>query len=79
MYFDDPGCMAAYLSHPKVAPQKAWVRDTKGNWIATDHARFSKGARTPMDYGFEFSETGELAWGAIEAASQDRQAHGNEP
>jgi len=78
LYFDDVGCMATFLARHKDAPSHAWVRDAKGNWVTADRARFSKGARTPMDYGFEFSETGPLSWTAVEEAARERLARGSE-
>ena len=78
LYFDDVGCMATFLARRKDTPSRAWVRDAKGNWIPTDHAHFSKGARTPMDYGFEFTETGPLSWPAVEEAVRERLTRGSE-
>jgi hypothetical protein len=78
LYFDDVGCMAAFLARKKPSPQRAWVRDPGGNWVTTELAHFSKGAKTPMDYGFEFSETGELSWDAVRAAVRERPANGGE-
>jgi copper chaperone NosL len=77
-FFDDVGCMAAFMARKKDAPKQAWVRAPEGNWVTVDHARFSKGAKTPMDYGFEFAETGELTWAAIQDAARQRLAHGSE-
>jgi len=79
LYFDDIGCMAAYLTQRKSAAKRTWVRDGKGNWLSTDVAHFAKGAKTPMDYGFAYSETGDLPWSAVLAAARERPKHGSEP
>lgn len=78
VYFDDVGCMASFLARRKVAPTQAWVRDSGGNWLTTELAHFSKGAKTPMDYGFEVSATGELSWRAVQDAVRERLAKGSE-
>jgi hypothetical protein len=78
LYFDDVGCMASFLARRKVSPSRAWVRDADGNWLTTELAHFSKGAKTPMDFGFEVSATGELSWDAVQAAVRERPANGSE-
>lgn len=78
LYFDDVGCLAAFLLQRKLAVKRTWVRDIRGSWVSTDRAHFSKGARTPMDYGFEFSETGDISWNAVVSAVRARAAHGSE-
>ena len=78
LYFDDVGCMASFLTRRKNSPSRAWVRDPGGNWVTTELAHFSKGAKTPMDYGFEFSEAGEFSWDRVMAEVRERQAKGGE-
>jgi len=84
LYFDDVGCMAAFLLRGKVPPKKAWVRDADGadraerKWVTTELSHFSKGAKTPMDYGFQFSATGELPWSAVQDAVRERLTSGSE-
>ena len=78
LYFDDVGCMASFLARRKNSANRAWVRDPGGNWVTTELAHFSKGAKKPMDYGFEFSEAGELSWAAVQAAVAERPANGGE-
>lgn len=57
VYFDDVGCMVAWLDERKVEPAHAWVR--KGEtWVDAKSARYAPGARTPMDYGFVGADTG---------------------
>ncbi len=54
VFFDDPGCMVEYLAERKITPQGMWVREQKGDrWMDARSARYVKGARTPMDFGFE--------------------------
>lgn len=59
-FFDDIGCMISFVDerHLRV---KAWVRDeSRGAWVAAETARYRRGVRTPMDYGFAFSAEGTL-------------------
>lgn len=52
-YFDDIGCLVLWLEARK-PPSHAWVRDaSSGAWLDARAARFTSGARTPMDFGFE--------------------------
>lgn len=78
LYFDDVGCMASFLARQKLAPKQAWVLGSGGNWVTTELSHFSKGAKTPMDFGFEFSATGELPWRAVQDAVRERLAQGSE-
>lgn len=51
LYFDDVGCLAAWLrEHPR-AGARTWVRRDNG-WLDAERARYTSGARTPMGYGF---------------------------
>lgn len=53
-FFDDPGCLVQYLADRKMTPSGAWVRDAHGErWLDARAARYARGARTPMDFGFE--------------------------
>jgi copper chaperone NosL len=78
MYFDDVGCMASFLARRKSTADRAWVRDPSGNWVTSELAHFSAGAKTPMDYGFEFSATGPLEWDVVQSAVRERLAKGDE-
>ena len=78
LYFDDIGCMASYLGRPKNKASRAWVRASGGQWLETELSHFSNGAKTPMDYGFEYSATGELSWPAVQAAVRERMANAGE-
>lgn len=75
LYFDDVGCMASYLGHSKTKARQAWVRVNDGKWLATELSHFSNGAKTPMDYGFEYSPIGELSWQTVQAAVRERVAN----
>jgi copper chaperone NosL len=49
-YFDDIGCLMAYLREHPEAGARAWVR--LGNeWAPAASAHYHTGARSPMDYG----------------------------
>jgi hypothetical protein len=71
-YFDDVGCLAAYLAQRPQASGQAWVRAETGGWIKAELAHFASGAQTPMDYGFELAQTGPLAWQAVRAEVSQR-------
>jgi copper chaperone NosL len=62
-YFDDIGCMIAYVAERKPRVSHAWVHDETGDqWLEAERARYRRGARTPMDYGFAATATGELGF-----------------
>jgi hypothetical protein len=52
-FFDDVGCLAAWLDRSSESPKAVWVRgpDDHG-WSEASGARFSAGHVTPMDFGF---------------------------
>ena len=54
MFFDDPGCLVQYVADRARAPRGLWVREAGGDrWLDARAARSARGARTPMDFGFE--------------------------
>lgn len=71
-YFDDIGCMVLWAHEHAGAPKLEWVRDAQGRWIDAKAARYAKGARTPMDYGFEPSDGGEASWSDVERSVLER-------
>jgi len=65
-HFDDIGCMIAFVEEHELHPAHAWVRDeVKDAWIEAGQARYHRGARTPMDYGFAAGTTGELSFDEV--------------
>ena len=74
-YFDDPGCLAAYLRAHADVVEHAWVRSETG-WVLAEHARFHAGANSPMGYGFVASASGELDFAAMSGAVFARAAAG---
>jgi copper chaperone NosL len=50
-YFDDIGCLAAFMVEHKLTHAHAWVHDASG-WRGADQTRYARGAQTPMGYGF---------------------------
>lgn len=53
-FFDDPGCLVHYLADRRITPTGTWVREAHGErWLDARAARYARGARTPMDFGFE--------------------------
>jgi len=74
VYFDDPGCMAAWMrEHPRLA-QHAWVRSPAATWIDARTARFVRGQRSPMGYGFAPVDQGDAAWSDVAAEADLRAA-----
>jgi copper chaperone NosL len=62
-HFDDVGCMIAYVQSQKIVVQRSWVRAEDGDaWLDAARARYHAGARTPMDYGFGATATGNLGF-----------------
>ena len=60
MYFDDVGCMVERIARPGSSIAHLWVRDAHGTWIDAQRARYHAGVTTPMGYGVQVSEHGEL-------------------
>lgn len=53
IWFDDIGCLVAYISENKPKVQGIWVRDADApRWLAAKDAHYQDGAKTPMDFGF---------------------------
>ena len=75
VYFDDVGCLAAYLAERSLTPAKMWVRDSSGSWVDARTAKFKSGAKTPMDYGFAWAADGDANFAAVEAAAKKRAEH----
>jgi len=71
-YFDDVGCLAAYLAQRTQANSQAWVREETGAWVKAELAHFESGAKTPMDYGFVLAKTGTLDWQTVRAEVSQR-------
>jgi hypothetical protein len=73
VFFDDVGCMAAYVQERNITPAHMWVRDASGHWIDARTAKYQSGARTPMDYGLVVSSNGTLDFSAVERAARERR------
>ena len=73
VFFDDVGCMAAYLVERDAKPRKLWVRSADAKWIDARTAKFRSGQKTPMDYGFAVASDGDLDFAHIEAAARERR------
>jgi hypothetical protein len=71
-FFDDPGCLAAFMHEHTREVERAWVH-TDSAWISTEGARFSAGATSPMGYGYVPSANGELDFAAVSSAAQARR------
>lgn len=75
LYFDDPGCLAAYMhAHPPDVA-RAWVH-SEADWVQTERARFEAGASSPMGYGFVANAKGALDFAAVSRAARERHDQG---
>jgi copper chaperone NosL len=63
-FFDDIGCLAAFMLEHKPTRARAWVHDASG-WRDAEHTRYARGAQTPMGYGFVPDPHGELDFPAL--------------
>jgi copper chaperone NosL len=77
LFFDDPGCLAAYLERHAQAPHKAWVFGEAGAWLDAQTAHYSAGAKTPMDYGFVAASAGTADWVDVVASARARNHGGS--
>ena len=67
LFFDDPGCLAAYMQAHPAEVERAWVH-TDTSWVEARAARFKAGASSPMGYGFIADRAGEHDFAAISRA-----------
>lgn len=75
-FFDDVGCMVAWIDESKTQPRKSWVRSPSGDgWIDAKSARYVKVDHTPMDYGF-VPGNGGVSWDEMANAVRTRVADG---
>lgn len=72
VYFDDVGCMAGYVLERNLSPARMWVRAEGGGWVDARPAKFARGAKTPMDYGFTPAPSGDATWADVEQAAKKR-------
>ena len=64
-FFDDIGCLDAYLAeHAESPPRAMWVR-SGARWVEAESARYASGEASPMDYGFVARELGPLDFVAV--------------
>jgi copper chaperone NosL len=64
LYFDDLGCLVAYLNEHKPEVAHVWVRDTT-HWLDATTARYATGFQTPMGYGVAAADSGALSFAQI--------------
>lgn len=73
-YFDDVGCMVAFMETRKVRTVRTWARDAEtGRWLDARSARYVPGATSPMDYGFEARANGGVGWDEMRVAVLAKQ------
>lgn len=63
LFFDDVGCMVAWVDREKAVPKAQWVRVGEG-WAPAESARFER-THTPMDYGFVGAKDG-VDWQTVQ-------------
>jgi copper chaperone NosL len=73
LFFDDVGCLAAYLREHRPEVRGIWAHDGS-RWVDARVARFAPGQRTPMDYGFAVAEAGAASFEDVERAVVARHA-----
>lgn len=74
LYFDDIGCLAAFMQRSSERERAAWVRSGAA-WLPARTSHFSAGAETPMGYGFSADARGPLDFAAVlQRVSEDRGA-----
>ena len=71
-FFDDPGCMAAWVRQHQPRVRSMWVREGNG-WIDAKTARFRRGDKTPMDWGLAPAPDGTVGWSSVEQAVNERE------
>ena len=75
LYFDDPGCLAAYVHSHAAELERAWVHSVSG-WVPAERARFSAGQPSPMGYDFLPDPNGEHDFAAVTRAAATRHDRG---
>jgi copper chaperone NosL len=75
-YFDDIGCMIAYLREHPEAGTRTWVRVGE-RWSPASSAFYRTGVRTPMDYGVAADATG-IGWSEAQALVIRKLEGGND-
>ena len=75
VYFDDLGCMVKYIADRKIAPARMWVHEAHGDrWLDARAARYARGPRTPMDFGFEARADEGISYDAFSAEILQKSA-----
>jgi len=67
-FFDDPGCMAAFVRDRSPRVRAMWVH-LGSTWIDAKSAHYERAA-SPMDYGFAPSSTGNATWSDVVLATE---------
>jgi hypothetical protein len=67
LYFDDLGCMVAWMRANPQPPLQTWVRAADdGQWLTAGKAGYRQGEHTPMGYGFvAVAGHGALEWSEV--------------
>jgi len=63
-FFDDIGCLDAYLSEHGGKPRAVWVRSGP-RWIDAEAAHYASGAPSPMAYGYVVADFGALDFASV--------------
>jgi copper chaperone NosL len=74
-FFDDIGCLDAYLAEHPQKPRAMWVH-SGAHWVDAASARYASGAASPMAYGFVAQESGPLDFATVRrGAAAHREEH----
>jgi copper chaperone NosL len=78
-FFDDVGCMVAWLAQNGGQHLAAWVRAPgRDGWVDARSVRYGAGQRTPMDYGYLPAARG-VSFEELTRAIQQRSAQRGAP
>lgn len=72
VFFDNPGCMATWLSEGHGPPRHSWVHSAADTWIDARTARYARRQSSPMGFDFAPSDSGEAGWADVEASARAR-------
>lgn len=72
-FFDDVGCLVAYIAEHKLASARSWVRSERGEWVDAQSTRYDTGAKSPMDYGFVPKTSGKVGFAELRRLVAERE------
>ena len=79
LYFDDVGCMLAFLEREKLPVAGSWVRDSNAKWLPAASARYVANQHTPMGFGYVVGARGPVDFAHLRDAIAAQAAAGRAP